>query len=728
MAFDGRHGSPFAVRLGDYRVFLLLPALLGLLLFTRFLPRVGWLARWSLALIIGVYAGLKTTGFAQSDFVAQVHGSIQPLWTGQWGTSVSAVVFTVGLISSLLFFYFSREQKGVLGGAARARRLLPHGLLRRGLRLHGDVAHLAAHRPLPVPARSTGWDCADGRAKQPMILWCDGGHDPAENMRRDAALLVCRGAGRAAGPAGVPLRARRDHARARAGPGPGAGPRALPRRRRRLGGAPHRGPGHLPRPGVDLLAGRRAGRPRLGREPRAGLRGDLAAAGRGAGAPRRAGRGWRRGEARGGLEPRAAGGAAPPCFASTARHEIVLEGRKLVGSAQRRTARALLQQGSILLGPGHLRLADFLAVPARDAGARARGAGAAPRPTRGAGWAAGEPLERWAEALSGRAARGHAARPRRGRPGRSSPRRGRPRPPAVDPRPRGGRYSDVLAASRRPESSMTAGPKALWWGLAAALALCAAAVAGAQPLRTPMAETGVPGGRFVIGTISDARTFNPILSNETSSSDVSDRLFTALTETDNLTRRNRPGAGAELGGEPRRPDVDVAPAARRALLRRPPHHRAGRAVQLRGGLRFDPAPVDLRPAQPARAPHAGLGPGFLHRRDAPGAPARPARAVGGGPAHPAPARARAGVARGPLRLRLRGRHAAREPGDERAVEAQAVRAAREDGADAQPVLVRRGRARAAPAVPRRAGLPGGARTRTPARSSSRAASSTRSTT
>lgn len=119
MAFDGRHGSPFAVRLGDYRVFLLLPALLGLLLFTRFLPRVGWLARWSLALIIGVYAGLKTTGFAQSDFVAQVHGSIQPLWTGQWGTSVSAVVFTVGLISSLLFFYFSREQKGVLGGASR---------------------------------------------------------------------------------------------------------------------------------------------------------------------------------------------------------------------------------------------------------------------------------------------------------------------------------------------------------------------------------------------------------------------------------------------------------------------------------------------------------------------------------------------------------------------------------------------------------------------------------
>jgi hypothetical protein len=118
-AFDGRHGAPLAVRLGDYRALLVLPALLGLLLFTRFVPRIGWLARWSLALIIGVYAGLKTTGFAQSDFVAQVHGSIQPLWTGHWGSSVSAVVFTVGVVSSLLFFYFSREHRGVLGRASR---------------------------------------------------------------------------------------------------------------------------------------------------------------------------------------------------------------------------------------------------------------------------------------------------------------------------------------------------------------------------------------------------------------------------------------------------------------------------------------------------------------------------------------------------------------------------------------------------------------------------------
>jgi hypothetical protein len=109
----------FAAELGDYRGFLLFPALLGVLLFTRLFGKIGWLSRWSLAIIIGVYAGLQTTGFAQGDFVAQVQASLQPLWTGNFLTSVSSVVFTVGLITSLLFFFFSREHKGALGVASK---------------------------------------------------------------------------------------------------------------------------------------------------------------------------------------------------------------------------------------------------------------------------------------------------------------------------------------------------------------------------------------------------------------------------------------------------------------------------------------------------------------------------------------------------------------------------------------------------------------------------------
>jgi lipoate-protein ligase A len=81
------------------------------------------------------------------------------------------------------------------------------------------------------------------------------------------------------------------------------------------------------------------------------------------------------GSARGPGAPREKTGAAPPCFASTARHELVLEGRKLAGIAQRFSHGALLQQGSILTGEAHTRLADF--VPAADREALRRELGAA---------------------------------------------------------------------------------------------------------------------------------------------------------------------------------------------------------------------------------------------------------------------------------------------------------------------------------------------------------------
>jgi len=113
-------GSLFLPRLGDYRIFLAVPGILGLLLFTRLFGKIGWMSRWALAVIIGVYAGIRTTGSAQADFVAQVQGSLQSLWVaGDLGASVNAIVFTVGMVTSLLFFFYSREHKGGLGVASK---------------------------------------------------------------------------------------------------------------------------------------------------------------------------------------------------------------------------------------------------------------------------------------------------------------------------------------------------------------------------------------------------------------------------------------------------------------------------------------------------------------------------------------------------------------------------------------------------------------------------------
>jgi lipoate-protein ligase A len=103
----------------------------------------------------------------------------------------------------------------------------------------------------------------------------------------------------------------------------------------------------------------------------------------------------------GGTAPRGHGLAAAPCFATTTRLELLRGGRKLAGSAQRRGARAFIQQGSVLLSDGHLRLADYLRLP-EVSRAEARVSLAAVSTHAGDRIVSSEPLETWADAIESR--------------------------------------------------------------------------------------------------------------------------------------------------------------------------------------------------------------------------------------------------------------------------------------------------------------------------------------
>jgi lipoate-protein ligase A len=61
-----------------------------------------------------------------------------------------------------------------------------------------------------------------------------------------------------------------------------------------------------------------------------------------------------------------------PCFLSPNRHEIMAGGKKLLGSAQKRSAKAVLQHGSIPLTPAFRLLPDYLALSAEERDAQKR--------------------------------------------------------------------------------------------------------------------------------------------------------------------------------------------------------------------------------------------------------------------------------------------------------------------------------------------------------------------
>jgi hypothetical protein len=102
-----------------------IPLVFGLLMLTRLSPKANWLSRWAMAFVIGFAAGTNFTRYLQSDFVSQIHSSIEPIYTpglslmGTIGDVFSKIIIVGGLLSALIYFYFSKEHKGAFGRAAR---------------------------------------------------------------------------------------------------------------------------------------------------------------------------------------------------------------------------------------------------------------------------------------------------------------------------------------------------------------------------------------------------------------------------------------------------------------------------------------------------------------------------------------------------------------------------------------------------------------------------------
>ena len=62
-----------------------------------------------------------------------------------------------------------------------------------------------------------------------------------------------------------------------------------------------------------------------------------------------------------------------------------------------------------------------------------------------------------------------------------------------------------------------------------------------EPVDHSAWERGRHGGRFVVTNISDAKTFNPVVAKETSTTDITDRMFAGIVRRSQLTLEWEPG-------------------------------------------------------------------------------------------------------------------------------------------------------------------------------------------
>lgn len=98
----------------------IIPLLLGLMYFARFIPKISWLVRIPIGFIIGWGAGISIPAYFQAEVLRQIEGTIvtpetfiNPL-NGIW-----ALIIFIGVVCTLIYFFFSKEHKGILGHTSR---------------------------------------------------------------------------------------------------------------------------------------------------------------------------------------------------------------------------------------------------------------------------------------------------------------------------------------------------------------------------------------------------------------------------------------------------------------------------------------------------------------------------------------------------------------------------------------------------------------------------------
>ncbi len=92
---------------------IIIPTLLGLLSFSVMVPKYSWFVRYPIAFTIGVWSGISIPRNFQGLIFEQVQGTLITTLT------VSGIIMVIGVITTVVYFYFSAEHKGAIGGVAR---------------------------------------------------------------------------------------------------------------------------------------------------------------------------------------------------------------------------------------------------------------------------------------------------------------------------------------------------------------------------------------------------------------------------------------------------------------------------------------------------------------------------------------------------------------------------------------------------------------------------------
>jgi len=118
--YYNNYAIPYLViPLSEHRWITLIPMALGMMYLFRFIPKLNYLILIPIAISLGFGSGMSIPLTIEADVLKQVQGTMvntsmfQNIWDPHNGLIVGILVL-IGVISSITYFYFSREHKGAL--------------------------------------------------------------------------------------------------------------------------------------------------------------------------------------------------------------------------------------------------------------------------------------------------------------------------------------------------------------------------------------------------------------------------------------------------------------------------------------------------------------------------------------------------------------------------------------------------------------------------------------
>jgi len=100
------------------KLYYLIPGILGVMMWTRFSKKYSWISRLSIAFYMGIATGVAVPLYVQNYVIRQLSSTMLPVHF-QNTTGFFNLLIILGVLCTLIYFFFSKEHKGAMGLAAK---------------------------------------------------------------------------------------------------------------------------------------------------------------------------------------------------------------------------------------------------------------------------------------------------------------------------------------------------------------------------------------------------------------------------------------------------------------------------------------------------------------------------------------------------------------------------------------------------------------------------------